>query len=124
MTLVAYGTLIDEACLAGERLAAEAGISAEVIKLNRIAPLPVELALESVRRTGRLVAAEDCFAVGSVGERLSAALARAGVQAEIRLLNLEERIVPQGSVAQLRRSLGLDAQGIYEAAVEVCHGRE
>ena len=124
VTLVAYGTLIDEACLAGERLAAEAGISAEVIKLNRIAPLPVELALESVRRTGRLVAAEDCFAVGSVGERLSAALARAGVQAEIRLLNLEERIVPQGSVAQLRRSLGLDAQGIYEAAVEVCHGRE
>ena len=122
VTIVAYGTLISEAEQAGCRLAEEEGIRAEVLKLNQIAPLPLEPLLESIRKTGRLVAVEDCFCAGSVGERLSAALAQAGIRAEIRLLNLGERFVPQGTVPQLRRSLGLDARGICEAAVEVCHG--
>ena len=80
--------------------------------------------MESAGRTGRLVVAEDCFAAGSVGERLCAALAQAGTRAEIRLLNLGERFVPQGTIPQLRRGLGLDAQGIFEAAEEVCHGKQ
>ena len=124
VTIVAYGTMVNEAQRAGRRLAEDAGSSADVLKINRIAPLPLELVLESVGRTGRLVVAEDCFSTGCVGERLSAALARAGVRAEIRLLNLGERFVPQGSIPQLRRALGLDAQGIYEAASEVCHGKQ
>ena len=123
VTLVAYGTLINEAERAAGRLEAEAGISAQVIKLNQIAPLPVELVLEGVGRTGRLVVAEDCLAVGCVGEGLCAALEQRGIPAGVRLLNLGERFVQQGAVAQLRRSLGLDAQGIYETAVEVCHDK-
>ena len=123
VTIVTYGTLICEAERAAGELAAE-GLSAEVLKLNRIAPLPLDLVLESAGRTGRLVVAEDCFAAGSVGERLCAALAQAGTQAEIRLLNLGERFVPQGTIPQLRRGLGLDAQGIFEAAEEVCHGKQ
>ena len=123
VTIVTYGTLTNEA-LRAARLLAEKGISADVIKLNRIAPLPLDLALESVSRTGRLVMAEDCFSAGSVGERLSAALAQAGIGAEIRLANLGQRFVPQGTVPQLLRSLGLDAQGICACAAEVCHGEQ
>ena len=123
VTLVAYGTLINEAERAAGRLEAEAGISAQVIKLNQIAPLPVELVLAGVGRTGRLVVAEDCLAAGCVGEGLCAALEQRGIPAGVRLLNLGERFVQQGAVAQLRRSLGLDAQGIYETAVEVCHDK-
>ncbi len=123
VTLVAYGTLINEVERAARRLEAESGITAQVIKLNRITPLPTELVLESVRRSGRLLVAEDCFASGCVGERLCAALAQQGIPARIRLLNLGERFIQQGTVAQLRRSLRLDAQGIYETAVEVCHDK-
>ena len=123
ITIVTYGTLYCEAERAGRRLEEENGISAELIKLNRITPLPVELVLESVRKTGRLLVAEDCFAAGSVGQQISAALAQAGVGAEVRLLNLGQQFVPQGTVPQLLRRLGLDAQGIYEAAVEVCHDK-
>ena len=122
VTLLAYGTMIAEAERAARRLEAEEGIAAEVVKLNRIAPLPLDLVLESVGKTGRMVVAEDCFAVGCVGQQVSAALAQAGIQTKIRLLNLGQRFVQQGTVPQLQRSLGLDAQGIYEAACEVCHG--
>ena len=121
VTIVAYGTLICQAEQAAQRLLAEQGLHADVIKLNRIAPLPLELAAASVRRTGRLVVAEECFAVGGVGERLCAALAQADIGVKLRLLNLGERFVPQGTVQQLRRELGLDARGIYQAATEVCH---
>ena len=62
--------------------------------------------------------------LADVAGSLPAALAQAGTQAEIRLLNLGERFVPQGTVPQLRRGLGLDAQGIFEAAEEVCHGKQ
>ena len=119
LTILTYGTMACEAERAARRLAAENGLSVEVLKLNRIAPLPWEPVLESVKKTGRLVVAEDCLAFGSVGEQISAALAKAQVCAGIRLLNLGQRFVQQGTVPQLRRSLGLDAQGIYEAAVEV-----
>lgn len=123
VTILAYGTLVSEAERAARRLAAEDGISAEVVKLNRIAPLPVDLVLESVAKTGRLVAVEECFGFGCVGEQMSAASAQAGIRANIRLLNLGQRFVQHGTVPQLRRNLGLDAQGIYEAAVEVCHDK-
>ena len=124
ITVVTYGVLINEAEQAGGRLQTENGISVDLIKLNCIAPLPVELVRESVRKTGRLLVVEDCFAAGSVGQKLSAALAQAGIVAEIRLLSLGQRFVPQGTVPQLLRRLGLDAQGIYETGLEVCHGKE
>ena len=41
VTLVAYGTLADEVLTAAELLE-EKGVSAEAVKLNRIAPLDVE----------------------------------------------------------------------------------
>ena len=123
VTLVSYGVLINEALAAAERLAA-AGIRAEVLKLNQIAPLPAAEVAESVRKTGRLVAVEDCLAAGSVGQRLAAALEGAGVPARVRLLNTGDRFVPHGSVAQLRRMLDIDAQGIFETVCEVCHGQD
>ena len=111
-TLVSYGTLTDEVLTAAEVLA-EKGIRAEVIKLHRIAPLDAAPVLASVRRTGRLLVLEDCFENGSVGQQLAAALAMSGVAPETLVLkNLKSAFAPQGTVAQLRRLLGLDAEGV------------
>ena len=122
VTLVSYGTLVNETLAAAERLA-EQGIRAEVLKLNQIAPLPRCEVEASVRSTGRLVVVEDCLPAGSVGQQLSAALEAAQVPAQVRLLNTGDRFIPHGTIAQLRRSLGIDAQGIYETVCEVCHGQ-
>ncbi len=122
VTLVSYGTLVNETLAAAERLA-EQGIRAEVLKLNQIAPLPRCEVEASVRSTGRLVVVEDCLPAGSAGQQLSAALEAAQVPAQVRLLNTGDRFIPHGTIAQLRRSLGIDAQGIYETVCEVCHGQ-
>ena len=123
VTIVTYGTLINEALEAVGLLEA-AGIDAELLKLNTLAPLVAEPVLWSVRKTGKLVVVEDCFAVGSIGQQLCAALARSGVALRaVRLLNCGDSFVPQGTVAQLRQALKLDGQGIYETVCEVCDGQ-
>lgn len=114
-TLVSYGVMIDELLSAAKTLA-ERGFEAEVIKLHRIAPLDPELVLDSVRRTGRLLVLEDCNENGSIGQQLAAALAQAGVKAEqTLLLNLKQSFAPQGTVAQLRRLMGIDAEAVVHA---------
>ena len=112
---VSYGTLTDELLKAADLLA-ERGVQAEVVKLHRIAPLDAASVLASVRRTGRLLVLEDCFENGSVGQRLAAELAMAGIAPETLVLkNLKDAFAPQGTVPQLRRLLGLDAEGVVHS---------
>jgi 1-deoxy-D-xylulose-5-phosphate synthase len=119
VTLVSYGPLTDELLDAAELLA-EKGVSAEVIKLHRIAPLDTELVIESVRRTGRLLTLEDCNENGSIGQQIAAALAQAGaVPRALVLKNLKNAFAPQGTVPQLRELLGLDAGSVAEAAKDM-----
>jgi 1-deoxy-D-xylulose-5-phosphate synthase len=77
----------------------------------------------SVKKTRRLLVLEDCAAHGSVGERLAAHLAVAGVPADkIVLKNLGGRFVPHGTVQQLRQFCALDAAAVSDAVREMCHG--
>ena len=115
VTLVSYGTLTDELLTAAELLAEE-NVSAEVVKLHRIAPLDAGPVLESVQRTGRLLMLEDCNENGSIGQQLAAALVQAGaVPRKLVLRNIKNAFAPQGTVPQLREKLGLDAAGMAEA---------
>ena len=58
VTLVAIGRQVDRAVEAAEQLAAE-GISVEVVDPRTLAPLDRPAIAESIRRTGRLVVAQD-----------------------------------------------------------------
>ena len=119
ITLVTYGATYPALLAAAERLE-EAGCRPEIIKLNRLCPLDLEPVCRSVAKTGRLLVAEEVAAMGSVGERLCAGLAEAGVVPRaVRLCNTGRGFVPQGTVDQLRRLCGLDSQSLYEAAMEV-----
>ena len=92
----------------------------EVIKLNRLCPLDLEPVCRSVAKTGRLLVAEEVMAMGSIGEKLCAGLAEAGVPLKaVRLCTTGRDFVPQGTVAQLRRLCGLDSESLYRVAMEV-----
>ncbi len=118
VTLVGYGMEINDILQAAELLE-EKGVSAEVVKLNRITPLDAGPVIESVKKTKFLLTAEDCAAPGCVGERLSAALERAGVPARVCLINCGNAFVRHGAVSLLKRELGLDGEGIAARALEV-----
>jgi pyruvate/2-oxoglutarate/acetoin dehydrogenase E1 component len=64
-TVVAWGPAVPDALAAAEILAAEHGVSTEVIDLRSLVPLDMETILASVRRTGRAVVAAQAVLTGS-----------------------------------------------------------
>lgn len=122
ITLTGYGITINGLLDCAKRLEAD-GIQAEVIKLNTITPLDLEPVVESVRKTGRLLTAEECAPGNCVGQRIAAGLLERGVSARTVLVNTGPDFVTHGSVAQLRALCGLDGASLYKKALEVCgHG--
>jgi pyruvate dehydrogenase E1 component beta subunit len=71
VTIVAYGKMVHESLVAAERLAAEDGLEAEVVDLRTVRPVDLSTVLESVRKTNRVVVAEEGWPVGNVGAQLT-----------------------------------------------------
>lgn len=113
-TIVCYGIMVNEALAAADILSRK-GFEAEVIKLGRIDPGAFPLVTESAKKTGRIVIAEESALRGCVGTRILAGLESAGVACRARLLNLGSGIVEHGSVSQLRKKYGIDAEAIAAA---------
>ena len=121
LTLVCHGVLINETLRAADLLE-EKGVRVEVVKLNTIEPLGTETVLSSLRKTGRLLCAGECCRSGSPGLRLLAAAAEQGCALrKARLLDLGDGVVKHGSVPQLRRMLGLDAEGMAKTVEDMLH---
>jgi 1-deoxy-D-xylulose-5-phosphate synthase len=122
ITLVSYGTLIGETLRAAEQLA-QAGISPEVIKVNRVVQLDSTLISASVQKTGRILICEETTEPNSVGQFIASELAVSGCCCKVKLLNAGSGFVTHGSIKQLWALLGIDAAHIAAAAQEViAHG--
>ena len=116
ITLLGYGTMINEVLSAAEMLEEE-GISAEVIKINRIHSDDFSLTMASLRKTGRFLSAEEVCAVGCVGRRVLARAGQTGVCLRAaRVVTLRDGIVVHGGREQLLRDYGLDAQSLAATA--------
>ena len=124
LTLVGCGTLVNELLDCTDRLAAD-GIRAEAVKLNTITPLPLELVARSVKKTGRLLVAEESAEMGGIGQRIAAGLLAAGIPVQgLALASTGRGFVTHGTIPQLRRLCGLDGESLYHRAREVCgHGK-
>jgi len=77
VTIVAIASTVRMA-LDAANLLAEEGIQAEVIDPRTIVPLDKETILDSVRKTGRLVAVDPSHRLGSFASELSATVAQEG----------------------------------------------
>ena len=71
VTIVAFSIMVGKALEAAEALAAE-GIDAEVIDLRSIRPLDVDTIIESVKKTNRVVSAEEGWAFSGIGSEIAA----------------------------------------------------
>ncbi|MEQ2455091.1 1-deoxy-D-xylulose-5-phosphate synthase [Flavonifractor hominis] len=120
LTLVSYGMMINPVLECARRLEEE-GIQSDIVKLNTITPLEMEPILRSVRKTGRLLVAEDVIEANCVGQRIAAAILQAGISLRsMELVNLGRRFVTHGTVPQLQKLCGLDGMSLREKAKEVC----
>ena len=120
LTVVSYGIEINEALDACDLLE-KAGVSATLVKLNRLDTPDYELIAAAAAKSGRLLVAEDTAAAGCVGTRILAELERRGIALRAcTLRNLGSGVVPHGSIPDLLRLLKLDAAGLAAAGEELC----
>ena len=115
IALLSYGVLVNHALEAARRLE----FPVEVWKLNRISPLDADEIRCAFGGCRILLVLEDCFRTGCVGERIGALLLEQGAAPrKLILRNAGNRFVSAGSVPELERMLGLDADGVAEAIRE------
>lgn len=112
VTIVATGLCVGFALEAAEKLAA-CGISAEIINIHTIKPLDAELIVNSAKKTGKVVTAEEHSVIGGLGSAVCDCLC--GYESvSICKIGMYDVFGESGSAAELLKKYGLDGQGIYE----------
>lgn len=110
ITLVSYGVMINEALAAADCLA-QAGLEAEVVKLNSLTGFDQQVLVNSAAKTRRLAVIEDCCDAGCLAQRAEAALAQQGVTLTYcRRFNCGADFVSAGAVRQLYQLCGIDGR--------------
>lgn len=122
ITVAAYGTMINTALDAADILE-QCGISADVYKLSSLHLKPYEQVLKSLERTGALLMPEDVCASSSIADDILACAERHGVGVKYALTpNLGSGIIVQGSVPELMKHCGLDAESLADKVSELMRG--
>lgn len=115
VTIIATGHLVWQAIEAGERLA-DIGISADIINIHTIKPIDTEAILQSVRKTGCVITAEEHNRIGGLGDAVAQVLAtHLPVPQEFVAVN--DTFGESGTPEQLMKKYGLSSENII-AAVE------
>jgi len=117
VTLIGIGIMV-QACLDAAALLAADGIAARVVNLSCLKPLDLDLVVDSARRTGALVTAEEHMVVGGLGSAVSEVLAE-HCPAPLKRLGLHDTFGMSGKPADLLKHYGLTPEHIKHAAEQV-----
>ncbi len=116
VTICAAGIMVDEAIEAAKVLTAQ-GISAEVIDCYSIKPLPIQMLLASVRRTGCCVVAEKHSAIGGLYGAVAECLCR-NYNIPVHSVAVEDSFGQSGTSDELQEYYGLTRREIVHHVVQ------
>lgn len=114
VSIFACGIMTAQSLEAAESLAAE-GISAEVVNVSTIKPLDAETIIESVRRTGCAVSAEEHSIIGGLGGAISETLIDA-YPVHMERVGVPDTFTESGQPDALLKKYGMTAADIAGAA--------
>jgi len=117
ITLIATGTMTYHAMVAAEVLAKD-GIDAEVIHVPTIKPLDEKTILASVRKTGKVVTAEEAQIAGGLGGAIAELLGEK-CPARMKRIGMNDHFGESGEPEELMQHFGLTATHIALAAHEI-----
>lgn len=112
VTIVATGICVDSALGAAELLEKD-GVSAEVINICTIKPLDEEIIINSAKKTGKVVTAEEHSVIGGLGSAVCDALCKS-YSTPVCKIGMQDTFGESGSAAALVEKYRLDAKGVYE----------
>lgn len=122
VTIVACGHLVWKSIEAAKQLEAE-GISVEVINLHTIKPFDEAAIINSLKKTGCVVTAEEHNVIGGMGDVVAQASAK-HYPVPVEFIGTLDTFGESGTPNQLLTKYGLDAVNIVAAAKKVMSRRK
>jgi pyruvate dehydrogenase E1 component beta subunit len=121
VTIVSYSIGVGLALEAAEQLAGE-GIEAEVIDLRTLRPLDTDAILASLKKTNRVVVAEEGFPMCSIASEVIAVCMEKGFDdLDAPVLRVCNEDVPLPYAANLEKAALIDVPRIVAAVKQVCY---
>lgn len=114
VTIIATGLMVNEAMMAAEELKND-GISARVVNMATIKPIDRELVIESAKKTGAIVTAEEHSVIGGLGGAVCEVIAET-VPVPVLRVGVEDVFGKSGPAVELLHIYNLDAKNIVEKA--------
>lgn len=116
VTIIATGLMVNEALMAYETLKAE-GISARVVNMATIKPIDRELVIESAKKTGVIVTAEEHNIIGGLGSAVAEVVCET-VPVPVIRVGVEDTFGKSGPAVELLHEFGLDSANIVAKCKE------
>ena len=115
VTVIATGLMVDEALQAKDILAKQ-GIRARIVNMATIKPIDKALIVESAKKTGCIVTAEEHSVIGGLGSAVAEVLAEECPTPLVRV-GVNDTFGESGPAWELLKKYGLSAENIAKAAV-------
>ena len=117
ITIIATGHMVWQAIEAGKKLEEE-GLSVELINIHTIKPFDEKTVIESIKKTGCVVTAEEHQINGGLGDLVANTLAR-NYPAPMEMVAVMDKFGESGTPEDLMKKYGLDSSDILNAARKV-----
>jgi len=114
VTIIATGLMVNEALMAAESLKTD-GISARVVNMATIKPIDRDIIVDSAKKTGAIVTAEEHNILGGLGSAVAEVVCET-VPVPVLRVGVEDVFGKSGPAVELLHIFGLDAAHIAEKA--------
>lgn len=117
VTVIATGLMVNEAIEAEKILSAE-GISVRVVNIHTIKPIDRDIILESARKTGAIVTAEEHSVIGGLGGAVSEVVTESATPVPVLKVGILDTYGMSGKATDLMHTFGIDADTIVNRVKE------
>ncbi len=117
VNIIAAGRMVKRAQEAAELLE-KSGVSCGIISMPTIKPLDKAAAVKAAMQTGRVVVIEDNVKTGGLGQMIAELLLSKELNCKFKHFAFPDIPIPHGSIAELDKLCGLDAESIYTEVIK------
>ncbi|TCM70878.1 1-deoxy-D-xylulose-5-phosphate synthase [Acinetobacter calcoaceticus] len=115
MTILAFGSRVDVALTAAEKIAQKYDVAVHVINMRFVKPLDSQIIRDYADQTHLFVTVEEHAVMGGAGSAVNEFMAQAQIVKPILNIGLPDEFLAQATPTEMLADCGLDAEGIQKA---------